>query len=146
MAVTFSALRAGRIFTTRKIPATHFCRGWIDSGATVRMEELGQLKTQLRKWKMHGLSFTIHRGTNFTLLPLTSRIVTHYYNDPEVWVRFSAQPHPLRSSGPGTGSTQLREYNWGAAAVGICHADHAAPSIHKIWHQLCRYAAAARSA
>jgi hypothetical protein len=31
--------------------------------------------------------------------------------DPEVWVRFPALPHFLRSDGSGTGSTQVREYN-----------------------------------
>jgi hypothetical protein len=35
--------------------------------------------------------------------------------DPEVRVRFSALTDFLRSSGSGTGSTQPREYNWGAA-------------------------------
>jgi hypothetical protein len=34
--------------------------------------------------------------------------------DPEVRVRFPALPDFLRSSGSGTGSTQSREYNWGA--------------------------------
>jgi hypothetical protein len=34
--------------------------------------------------------------------------------DPEVRVRFPTQPDFLRSSGSGTGSTQPREYNWGA--------------------------------
>jgi hypothetical protein len=35
--------------------------------------------------------------------------------DPEIRVRFPALPYFLRSSGSGTGSTQPREYNWGAA-------------------------------
>jgi hypothetical protein len=35
--------------------------------------------------------------------------------DPEVRVRFPALPVFLRSSGSGTGSTQPREYKWGAA-------------------------------
>jgi hypothetical protein len=35
--------------------------------------------------------------------------------DPEVRVRFRALPDFLRSSGSGTGSTQPREYNGGAA-------------------------------
>jgi hypothetical protein len=34
--------------------------------------------------------------------------------DPEVWVRFSALPDFLRSSGAVRGSTQPREYNWRA--------------------------------
>jgi hypothetical protein len=34
--------------------------------------------------------------------------------DPEVRVRFPALPDFLSSSGSGTGSTQPREYNWGA--------------------------------
>jgi hypothetical protein len=34
--------------------------------------------------------------------------------DPEVWVRFSALPHFLRSSGSGTGANQPRECNLGA--------------------------------
>jgi hypothetical protein len=34
--------------------------------------------------------------------------------DPEVRVRFPPLPDFLRSSGSGTGSTQPREYNWGA--------------------------------
>jgi hypothetical protein len=34
--------------------------------------------------------------------------------DSEVWVRFSALPDFLRSSGTGTGSTQPPEYKWGA--------------------------------
>jgi hypothetical protein len=34
--------------------------------------------------------------------------------DPEVRVRFPALPDFLRSRGSGTGSTQPREYNWGA--------------------------------
>jgi hypothetical protein len=34
--------------------------------------------------------------------------------DPEVRVRFPELPDFLRSSGFGTGSTQPREYNWGA--------------------------------
>jgi hypothetical protein len=34
--------------------------------------------------------------------------------DQEARVRFPALPDFLRSSGPGTGSTQPREYNWGA--------------------------------
>jgi hypothetical protein len=64
-----------------------------------------------------------------------------------------------KSSGSGTGSTQPREYNWGAfdrkvaapvyktenTAVGIHHADHAAPSIRKSWQSLLRQAAVARS-
>jgi hypothetical protein len=32
--------------------------------------------------------------------------------DPEARVRLPALPDFLRSSGPGTGSTQPREYNW----------------------------------
>jgi hypothetical protein len=35
--------------------------------------------------------------------------------DQEVRIRFPALPDFLRSSGSGTGSTQTREYNWGAA-------------------------------
>jgi hypothetical protein len=35
--------------------------------------------------------------------------------DPGVRVRFPALPNFLRSSGSGTGSTQPREYNWGAS-------------------------------
>jgi hypothetical protein len=69
--------------------------------------------------------------------------------DPEVRVRFPGLPDFLRSSGSGTGSTQPREYNWGATwgkkvaasvykaenmAVGIRHAGHVAPSIRKSWH------------
>jgi hypothetical protein len=65
-----------------------------------------------------------------------------------------------KSSGSGTGSTQPREYNWGATwekssgsclenrgntAVGIRHADHMAPSIRKSWQSLRRQAAVARS-
>jgi hypothetical protein len=34
--------------------------------------------------------------------------------DPEVRIRFPALPDFLRSSGPGTGSTEPRKYNWGA--------------------------------
>jgi hypothetical protein len=34
--------------------------------------------------------------------------------DPEIRVRFPAVQYFLRSSGPGMGSTQPREYNWGA--------------------------------
>jgi hypothetical protein len=34
--------------------------------------------------------------------------------DPEIRVRFRVLPDILRSSGPGTGSTQPREYNRGA--------------------------------
>jgi hypothetical protein len=34
--------------------------------------------------------------------------------DPEVRFRFPELPHFLRSTGSGTGSTQSREYNWGA--------------------------------
>jgi hypothetical protein len=33
---------------------------------------------------------------------------------PEVWVRFLTLPDFLRNSGSGTGSTQSREYSWGA--------------------------------
>jgi hypothetical protein len=58
---------------------------------------------------------------------------------PEVWVWFPALPDFLGSSGSGMGSTQPREYNWGATwkkssgssleteitAIGICHTDHA---------------------
>jgi hypothetical protein len=36
------------------------------------------------------------------------------FTDPEVRVRFPALPDFMRSSGSGTGSTQPREYNWGA--------------------------------
>jgi hypothetical protein len=36
------------------------------------------------------------------------------YRVPEFRVRFPALPDFLRSSGPGTGSTQPREYNLGA--------------------------------
>jgi hypothetical protein len=68
-------------------------------------------------------------------------------------VRFSALPNFLRSSGSGTGTTQPREYNWGAiwmeknsgsgsrkprlTAVGIRYADHATSSIRKSWHYVC---------
>jgi hypothetical protein len=34
--------------------------------------------------------------------------------DPDVRVRFLVLPDYLRSSGSGTGSSQPREYNWGA--------------------------------
>jgi hypothetical protein len=34
--------------------------------------------------------------------------------DPEIWVRFPALSHFLRSSGSVTGSTQPREYNRGS--------------------------------
>jgi hypothetical protein len=45
------------------------------------------------------------------------QILFEYYpsmaTDPEAWVRFLALPEK-KSSGSGTGSTQPREYNWGA--------------------------------
>jgi hypothetical protein len=62
--------------------------------------------------------------------------------DPEVRVQFPALSHFLRSSGSGTGSTQPRNYNWGATwkkkkrlrsikprlrPQGIFRADHAIP-------------------
>jgi hypothetical protein len=60
---------------------------------------------------------------------------------------FDSLHYQKKSSGSGTGSTQPREYNWGATwlkssgscldientAVGIRHADHVAPSIRKKW-------------
>jgi hypothetical protein len=42
--------------------------------------------------------------------------------DPEVRVRFPALPHFLRSSGSGTGFTQLNEYSRGVNGV-ICVAE-----------------------
>jgi hypothetical protein len=62
--------------------------------------------------------------------------------NPEVWVRFPALANFLRSSGPGTGSTQPHEDKWGATfkrisgssienwdlrPCGIRSADHATP-------------------
>jgi hypothetical protein len=73
---------------------------------------------------------------------LCDLVVEFLATDPEVRVRFPALPDFLRSNGSGTGSTQPREYNWGATwkekvgapvykteitAVGIRWADHAAP-------------------
>jgi hypothetical protein len=64
-------------------------------------------------------------------------------------VKFPGVPDFLRSTGPGTGSTQPREDNWGATwtekkwlrsrklkltAVGIRCADQVTPSIYKSWH------------
>jgi hypothetical protein len=45
---------------------------------------------------------------------LCGLVVTVLATDLGVRVRFSAIPHFLRSSGSGTGSTQPREYKWGA--------------------------------
>jgi hypothetical protein len=54
----------------------------------------------------------------FTKLRRTERntnecglVVRVLATDPDIWVRFSALPDFLRSSGSGTGSTQIREYN-----------------------------------
>jgi hypothetical protein len=71
----------------------------------------------------------------------------HLTSETETRVRFPALPDFLRSVS-GTGSTQPREYNWGAAlkkssdsgleieitAVGLRHAEHVARFIHKSWH------------
>jgi hypothetical protein len=46
---------------------------------------------------------------------LCGLVVRVLATDPEVRVRFPALPHFLRSSVSGTGSTQPRELNWGAA-------------------------------
>jgi hypothetical protein len=42
--VRLSALRAGRLLPSRKIPGTNFVRGWIDRRAIVRLEGSGKLK------------------------------------------------------------------------------------------------------
>jgi hypothetical protein len=86
---------------------------------------------------------------SFARPPLWSSDQEFLATDPEVRVRSLALPHYLRSGGSGTWSIQPREYNWGAiwkkkiaarvyktenTAFGIRHADHAIPSIRKIWH------------
>jgi hypothetical protein len=62
-----------------------------------------------------------HRGLEPAAFRLVAHCLNHYATasekseflatDPEVRVRFPAQPDFLRSSGSGTGSTQPREYN-----------------------------------
>jgi hypothetical protein len=61
--------------------------------------------------------------------------------DSEVRVLISEQPDFVRSNGSGTGSTQPREYNWGATGrkssdtdleIEVRHAEHVAPSIRKV--------------
>jgi hypothetical protein len=55
-------------------------------------------------------------GTRANWRPLWSRGGLEFLaTDPEFRVRFPALPDFLRSSGSGTGSTQHREYYWGAA-------------------------------
>jgi hypothetical protein len=53
---------------------------------------------------------------NLSMFSITSPLwsTSQSSTGPEVRVRFLALPDVLRSSGAGTGSTQPREYNWGA--------------------------------
>jgi hypothetical protein len=63
-------------------------------------------------WKLRELHYAYFlKGKRFGIYLLALRVLA---TDPEVRVRFSAVQDFLRSSGSGTGSTQPREYNWGA--------------------------------
>jgi hypothetical protein len=71
------------------------------------------------QWSMHSLLIVLilavggsAEGSKHT--SLSDLLCEFLATDPEVRVRFPALPHSLRSSGSGTGSTQPREYNWGA--------------------------------
>jgi hypothetical protein len=82
------------------------------------------------------------------LCGLVVKVSEFLATDPEVRVRFPAQPDFLRGSGSGTGFTQphnsieelLGRNNDGSGleaentAVGFCCSDHATPSICKSWH------------
>jgi hypothetical protein len=87
----------------------------------------------------HGDSEYKHRNTT-TAPEVLLGYDSNYDPDPGVQVRFPALPYFLRSSGSGTGSTQPREYNWGATwkssgsglenldyGLGILHTDQVTP-------------------
>jgi hypothetical protein len=85
-------------------------------------EKLGHTKVRVRVQLQHatleaariGYSLVISRRCFYHVWPLLWSSAEFLAADPEVRVRFPALQDFLRSSVSGTGSTQPREYNWGA--------------------------------
>jgi hypothetical protein len=86
----------------------HTCRSHISAGALRTIQLHLHDEPRALKWY---LPFRFWTLKCFTWPSLRSEFLA---TDPEVRVRFPALPDFLRSSGSGTGSTQPREYNWGA--------------------------------
>jgi hypothetical protein len=85
---------------------------WLGLALSKRPNKAGiSLSLSLPTWRRKLVRFPKRRVFYYLGLLLWSKFVV---TDPEVRVRFSTLPHFLRSSGSGTGSTQPREYNWGA--------------------------------
>jgi hypothetical protein len=83
--------------------------------ATVRPQH-GNSRTMISKKHFNKIlkplsNFVLKDGRTIASVVKCSEFLV---TDPEVRVWFPALPDFLRSSGSGTGSTQPREYNWGA--------------------------------
>jgi hypothetical protein len=99
----------------------HSSKLWNSAGMYLFMDRLCGLVVRVPGYRMEMYCASCEVRTEFICYVEESRPTASVFywseflaTDPEVQVRFPELPDFLRHGGSGTGSTQPREYNWGA--------------------------------